>query len=204
MTGAATSHVSRTTREEYDDRHPDRPTTTSSTCVSFTFYAPSVPSPYAGMDRSDNTRPSTPFSVGSTDFEDGFTTIASDFTPVIDDPCASINILPNSTIPPSDAGARHPSVAAANTHGGSTQHTDIGSTAPANTSAALPAAAPSTTNINPAPALGVPVVAYPAPTASANPIPVQTEGRWYCVTIGRQVGVFQGAYVTTLISIIYT
>ena len=220
MTGAATSHVSRTTREEYDDRTPDRPTTTSSTCVSFTFYSPSVPSPYVRMDRLGNTRPSTPFSDGSTDFEEGFTTISSDFMPIVDDPCASINTVPNSTIPPSATGARRPSdtaanargVAALNAWGGSTQpstHADIGgtpgigSTPLANTSAALPAAALSTTNVNPAPALSAPVVANPAPTASANPIPMQTEGRWYCVTIGRQVGVFRGAYVTILISDIY-
>jgi hypothetical protein len=161
------------------------------------------------MEHLGNTRPSMTFSVGSTDFEDGFTTIATDFTPVIDDPCADINILPNSTTPLSATGPRRPSVAAANA---STQQSilanigstaGVGSTPPANTSTALPAAASSTANVNPAPALSMPAVASPAPTAPTNPIPVQTEGRRYYVTTGRQVGVFQGAYVAILITDIY-
>jgi hypothetical protein len=40
-----------------------------------------------------------------------------------------------------------------------------------------------------------PVVPPSTPAEGTHTLPVRSDGRWYCVTVGRQVGVFQGPYV---------
>jgi hypothetical protein len=168
LIGAAHSHVSQTTRKQYSDENPDKPcTVTTSTCVSFTFYTPSLPSPFANLDIQANPPPSSPISINSTDDFDGL----SESSYTNDDPCLSVHLLPQSTVPPAAPAA----LAAAPVE---------------------PAAAPAAPAIaNAVAAVGIdPAAQSSADTSSADveSVPVRTDRRWYCVTVGRQVGVYQG------------
>lgn len=197
-------HVSQTTRQEYSENDPDALVVTqTSTCVSFTFYTPSSPSPYANLDvhaNADSLRSSSPISIGSTDDDnEGFTPIVNDMPSAImsavDDPCADIRSTDVS------ATGQSPTVAA-----NAASPTVPASAAPTTTTSATH---PTTASETPAqqPAIGLgdapiscPPIAPPStPTEGSRTLPVHSDERWYCVTVGRQVGVFNGPYVLVLL-----
>jgi hypothetical protein len=94
------------------------------------------------------------------------------YVAIMDDPCMNINVPPYSTVPPPAPQTNPTPVAATNT----TQALNE-TLAPASDSAA---AVPCTSDT-----AGVFISAQPA-------IPVHSNERWYCVIVGRKVGVFAG------------
>lgn len=191
------------------------PTTTISTCVSFTFYSSPVTS-YDGANTVDSrTRPSSPISI-STDESvrpysprisgpDQADTLSEVSYTIVDDPCLDINHIPASTIPP--ATSLRPRVTfgqtsvadsltmAAGTASSSADHTAVDAAvtialAPTTTPAAIPApaATPVATVATPA-AATLSITSAAAAVDSGTP---HSDERWYCVTVGKDVGVFQG------------
>jgi hypothetical protein len=167
--GAAHSHVTQTTHENFSKSDSDRPTVMTA-CVSFTFYTPSIPSPFANLHIEANAPPSSPISIGSTELRDDLS--EASYIAIVDDPCMSFNVPPYSTVPPPAPQTNPTPVTATNT----TQALNE-TLAPASDSAA---AVPHTSDT-----ADVFVSAQPA-------ILVHSDERWYCVTVGRKVGVFAG------------
>jgi hypothetical protein len=144
------------------------------------------------MDTHVNPRPSSPISISSTDGDDGFTSIANDLPSAvaIDDACASIrhqgsDMNPAAQRPTANANAAPPAVPVTTASTSAAAHTG-------------PAAGGQTFAQQPAVGSGPAVVADPLiapPAEGSHTLPVHSDERWYCVTVGRQVGVFQGLYV---------
>jgi hypothetical protein len=219
------------------------PFVTTSTCVSFTFYTPSIPSPYANLHIQANLVPSSPISIATTDFADALS--KEGFPVLVNDPCNTVDLPFASTIPP-DASHTAPTPT---TSGTSISSVPLVATAKVSASAAMddsipdlidapfylrPTAAVSasaaiasaasaamddsipdlldaqfhlrpTTAVSASAAIASTVdnnipnsisnPAYgttsPVSTASTS-IPASANQRWYCITVGKQVGVFQG------------
>jgi hypothetical protein len=144
-----------------------------------------------------NVLPSSPISIATTDLADA---LSEEGFPVLDDdPCNSVNLPFASTTPPDTS---HVASTPAASHAGISSMTpaaaaNVSALATINNSSAVDdsipnhvdAATVSTANnsiADPADATASPV------SAAAVLIPVVASQRWYCITIGKQVGVFQG------------
>jgi hypothetical protein len=192
------------------------PTTTISTCVSFTFYSSPVTS-YDGANTVDpRTRPSSPISISTDDGSvrpysprisgpDQADILSEVGYTIVDDPCLDINHIPASTIPP--ATSLRPRVTfgqtsvadsltmAAGTASSSADHTAVDAAvtialAPTTTPAAIPAPA-----ATPVATVATPAATTLSITSAAAAVDVgapHSDERWYCVTVGKDVGVFQG------------
>jgi hypothetical protein len=129
-------------------------------------------------DASSRTPPASPISISSTDFSETFS--GTGFT-VVDDPCVTLA----STIPTGPA----PILPLALSPAGMavTAQPSAGTVAAQLATQHDPSAA--TVTFPPIPPAGV------VTAAILNAGPPASDERWYCVTVGRQVGVFQGVYV---------
>jgi hypothetical protein len=111
--GAAHSHITQTTCEEFSKGDSNRPTVMTSTCVLFTFYTLSIPSPFANLHIEANAPPSSPINISSTELGDDLLEVS--YITIMDNPCMSINVPPYSTVPPPAPQTNPTPVVATNT-----------------------------------------------------------------------------------------
>jgi len=176
-----------------------------------------VPSRYADLDLLANervppsspssaysfVRPSSPISIGSTEYEDGCRSAKNlTYAPVAENPCATIA---GQQFPATAVSARAAAIAAVYNARAPATTAAVGNThAPATTAAVGNTHTPATTTAvdnTRAPVATATVTSVAAPLASGSQQSVasdhstSTSQKWYCVTIGREVGVFQGLCV---------
>jgi hypothetical protein len=196
-TGAAHSHVSQTTREEKSNDDSNKTIVTTSTCVSFNFYNPSVPSPYANLHIQANALPSSPISIATTDLADSLS--EEGLPDLIDDPCSIVDVNFASTTMPdtSDTALTSAASCASIPSMIPVAATNESTSAAINSCSAIEDIIPSPNDAAVVSAVNDSIL-NPTDTsvdplsAAAVTIPVVASQRWYCITVGRQVGVFQG------------